>query len=87
VETLAYLVATGAILSAIFWLCYDAWQFQTVAEPEALLRTTAGVAVARRVARPRVVRMAAAAVPWPLFAAVAAATILGGAVVGWVFPL
>ena len=86
-ETVALLVAVGAILCAIFWLCYDAWHVQAVAEPEALLRTTAGVALERRVTRTRLVRTAAAAVPWPLFAAVAAATVVCGALAGWLRPL
>lgn len=86
-ETLAYLVAVGAILFAIIWLCYDAWHVQALAEPEALLQTTAGIALERRVTRTRLVRTAAVAAPWPLFAAVAAATVLCGALAGWLLPL
>lgn len=86
-ETLAYLAAAGIVLGAIIWLSYDAWQFQAVAVPEAVLTTTSGVALERRLARTRLVRATSAPAPWRLFAAVSAATVLCGALAGWLLPL
>jgi len=86
-ELVLDLSAAWLILSAIVWLSYDVWQYQSVAEAETVASSSSTSAMVRSSGSRQMVRMGSGRTPGLLLATIAAATVCIGALAGLWLPL